>query len=254
MSASRLFHKRRFSRRGARELSPGSRGLTRRRAERVIPCKSIACHTLLPPVHKETAVALGVVGGLQPDKLSCSLKGDLDGICQGSHRQRLRLQCRRPPLLRWPSRGCLLFSMEAEQSIVVDPKSPGGINSPHGLILFDGVCVLCSRGCRFVSKRDRRGYFRFAPIQLAEGRPLAEQLGIDPDRPDSFAFVANGQAYVKSEAALRIARELPRWQWTWVLHFIPQVIRNAIYDLVARNRYHWFGRRDACILPNSDRS
>jgi predicted DCC family thiol-disulfide oxidoreductase YuxK len=54
--------------------------------------------------------------------------------------------------------------MQAEQSIVVDPKSLGGINSPHGLILFDGVCVLCSRGCRFVSKRDPRGYFRFVPI------------------------------------------------------------------------------------------
>jgi len=66
--------------------------------------------------------------------------------------------------------------MQAEQSIVVDPKSPGGINSPHGLILFDGVCVLCSRGCRFVSKRDRHGYFRFVPIQLAEGRPLAAIL------------------------------------------------------------------------------
>ena len=61
----------------------------------------------------------------------------------------------------------------------------------------------------FVSKRDRRGYFRFVPIQLAEGRPLAHQLGIDPDRPDSFAFVANGQGCVKSEAVLRIARELP---------------------------------------------
>jgi DCC1-like thiol-disulfide oxidoreductase len=60
------------------------------------------------------------------------------------------------------------FYMQAEQSIVVDPKSPGGIYSPHGLILFDGVCVLCSRGCRFVSKRDRPGYFRFVPIQLAE--------------------------------------------------------------------------------------
>jgi predicted DCC family thiol-disulfide oxidoreductase YuxK len=60
--------------------------------------------------------------------------------------------------------------------------------------------------------------FAFVPIQLAEGRPLAEQLGINPDRPDSFAFVATGQAYVKSEAALRIARELPRWQWTWVFH------------------------------------
>jgi len=79
------------------------------------------------------------------------------------------------------------FSMQAEQSIVVDPKSPGGINSPHGLILFDGVCVLCSRGCGFVSKRDRRGYFRFVPMQMAEGRRLAEQLGINPDRPDSFA-------------------------------------------------------------------
>ena len=144
--------------------------------------------------------------------------------------------------------------MQAEQPIVVDPKSPGGINSPHGLILFDGVCVLCSRGCRFVSKRDRRGYFRFVPIQLAEGRPLAEHLGIDPDRPDSFAFLASGQAYVKSEAVLRIARELPRWQWTWVFQFIPRAIRDAIYDLVARNRCRWFGRRDACILPNSDRS
>src|SRR5262245_52046708 len=76
------------------------------------------------------------------------------------------------------SSGCLL-SMQAEQSIVVDPKGPGGINSPHVLILFDGVCVLCSHGCRFVSKRDRRGYFRFVPMQLAEGRPLAEQLGIN---------------------------------------------------------------------------
>ena len=144
--------------------------------------------------------------------------------------------------------------MRAEQSIVVDPKSAGGMNSPHGLILFDGVCVVCARGCRFVSKRDRCGYFRYVPIQMAEGRPLAEQLGIDPDHPEYFGFVANGQGYVKSEAALRIARELPRWRWTWAFHFIPRVIRDALYDLVARNRYYWFGRRDICMLPNSDRS
>ena len=151
-----------------------------------------------------------------------------------------------------PADVCFLHAGGA--SIVVDPKSPGGINSPHGLILFDGVCVLCSRGCRFVSKRDRRGYFRFVPIQLAEGRPLAEQLSIHPDHPDSFAFLASGQAYVKSEAVLRIARELPPWQWTWVFQFIPRGIRDAIYDLVARNRYRWFGRRGACIPPNSGRS
>ena len=57
------------------------------------------------------------------------------------------------------------FSMQAEQSIVLDPKSSGGVDSPHGLILFDGVCVLCSRGCGFVSKRDRRGYFRFVSLR-----------------------------------------------------------------------------------------
>jgi len=79
---------------------------------------------------------------------------------------------------------------------------------------------------------------------LAEGRPLAEQLGIDPQRPDSFAFVAKGRPYIKSEAALRIASELPYWRWTWVFHFIPQVIRDEVYDLVARNRYRWFGRRE----------
>jgi predicted DCC family thiol-disulfide oxidoreductase YuxK len=144
--------------------------------------------------------------------------------------------------------------MQAEQAIVIDPESPGGINSPHGLILFDGVCVLCSRGCRFVSKRDRRGYFRYVPIQLAEGRSLAEQLGIDPDRPDSFAFVANGHAYVKSDAVLRIAREVPHWQRTWIFHLIPRLIRDAIYSFVASNRYRWFGRRHACVLPNLDRS
>jgi predicted DCC family thiol-disulfide oxidoreductase YuxK len=61
------------------------------------------------------------------------------------------------------------FSMQAAQSIIVDPKSHGGIHSPHGLILFDGVCVLCSRGCRLVSKRDRRGYFSLRSDPVGRG-------------------------------------------------------------------------------------
>jgi predicted DCC family thiol-disulfide oxidoreductase YuxK len=144
--------------------------------------------------------------------------------------------------------------MQAGEPIVINPNAPGGMNSPYGLILFDGVCILCSAGCGFVSKRDRRHYFRFVAIQSPEGRPLAEQLGIDPDHPDSFAFVANGQAFVKSEAALRIARELPVWRWAYALHFIPLTIRNVIYDWIARNRYRWFGRRQVCLLLNPDGS
>jgi predicted DCC family thiol-disulfide oxidoreductase YuxK len=144
--------------------------------------------------------------------------------------------------------------MQTAQSILIDPESPGGRSSPHGLILFDGVCILCSRGCRFVSQRDHRGYFRFLPIQSSEGRPLAAQLGIEPDNPKSFAFLANGRGHVKSDAALRIARELPGWRWTWAFHYVPAVVRDAVYDFVARHRYSWFGRRDVCMLPTADRT
>jgi len=141
-----------------------------------------------------------------------------------------------------------------DRPVDLDPDSPGGSNSPHGLILYDGVCVLCAGGCRFVNKRDRRGYFRYVPIQMAEGRVLAEQLGIDPDRPKSFALVAKGHGYVKSEAALRIARELPRWRWSGMFLLVPRFIRDAVYDVVARNRYRMFGRTDVCALPTADRS
>jgi len=65
---------------------------------------------------------------------------------------------------------------------------------------------------------------------------------------------ANGQAYLKSEAVLRFAREASALAVDIVLPFIPRVTRDAIYDLVTRNRYRWFGRRDTCILLNSDRS
>jgi predicted DCC family thiol-disulfide oxidoreductase YuxK len=143
--------------------------------------------------------------------------------------------------------------MPSEQPIVIGPNDPGGSASPHGLILFDGVCVLCSWGCRFVSRRDRRGYFRYVPIQAAEGRAISAQLGIDPDRPDSFAFVAHGRASVKSEAALRIARELPWWRWVSVLLLVPRALRDWVYDRIARNRYRWFGRREVCVLPTADR-
>ena len=78
------------------------------------------------------------------------------------------------PLLRRPSPWVFPFSTQAQQSIVVDPKSPGSINSPHGLILFDGVCVLCSSGCGFVSKHDRRAYFRIVPMQLARDVTISE--------------------------------------------------------------------------------
>jgi predicted DCC family thiol-disulfide oxidoreductase YuxK len=125
--------------------------------------------------------------------------------------------------------------------------------SSRDIILFDGVCVLCSRWYRFVTARDRAQRFRFVAIQSPEGRALAGRFGIDPDNPDTFALISGDTAYLRSDAALRILRELPRWRWSAVLRAIPAPVRDALYGIVARNRYRWFGRLDACALPDAGR-
>lgn len=128
------------------------------------------------------------------------------------------------------------------------------IDEGASVILFDGVCVLCSRWYRFVTARDPNRRFRFVAVQSAEGRTLAEKFGIDPDNPETFILVADGRAYVRSDAVLRILAELPRWRWTIVLRAIPEALRDALYNVIARNRYRWFGRLDVCVLPEADRS
>ena len=143
--------------------------------------------------------------------------------------------------------------MQAEQSLVVDPKSPGGINSPHGLILFDGVCVLCSRGCRFVSKRDRRGYFRFSQSSWPRDvRSLSSSASILIARLPLHLW--EGARLCKIRSCVAHCARASALAVDMGLSLHPTVVRDAIYDVVARNRYRWFGRRDACILPNSDRS
>lgn len=146
--------------------------------------------------------------------------------------------------------GYLLCSMLKKDE--TGPIETRGDMREHGLILFDGVCVLCSRGCRFVSRRDKIMHFRYLPMQSPEGRRIAASLDIDPDQPNTFAYIANGMASQKSDAAIRILQELPGWRWTAALRLIPRAIRDAVYDLIARNRYRWFGRYDHCLLPNAD--
>lgn len=126
------------------------------------------------------------------------------------------------------------------------------MRDPHGVILYDGYCVLCSRGCRFVSERDCDMYFHYIAMQSPEGRTICVSLGINPERPNTFAYIADGSASQKSDAAIRILHGLPGWRWTSALRAIPRPIRDAIYDFIAHNRYRWFGRYDSCVLPNAD--
>ena len=121
-----------------------------------------------------------------------------------------------------------------------------------GIILYDGVCVLCSGWMRFVLKRDRERLFRFTPIQSEYGRSLALTLHINPDDPDTNALIWRGTAYRQSDAALRVVSLLPGLGWVRGLHIVPRQLRDTIYRLIARTRYRVWGRHTVCDI--GDRS
>jgi predicted DCC family thiol-disulfide oxidoreductase YuxK len=120
------------------------------------------------------------------------------------------------------------------------------------VILFDGVCVFCSRWIRFVATRDVDKRFRFTPIQSAYGTRLAQAFGINPDDPDTNAVIHGGRVHLQSDAALTVLANLPGWSWTRALLKVPKPLRDVVYRLVARNRYRIFGKYDACFVPDAD--
>ena len=119
------------------------------------------------------------------------------------------------------------------------------------VILYDGVCVFCSRWLRFVGARDREKRFRFAAIQSPYGTRLAQAFGIDPQDPDTNAVIHGGVVYFKSDAALTVLGLLPGWSWVRVLFAAPKALRDAVYNMVARNRYRIFGKYEACFVPDA---
>lgn len=114
------------------------------------------------------------------------------------------------------------------------------------IILFDGVCNLCTGSVRFVIARDARKQFRFASLQSA----VAKRLLGERDQLESVVLVDGGEVCRKSTAALRIARRLDgAWPLLAALLVIPRPLRDAVYDWIGRRRYRWFGKRDACFMP-----
>lgn len=123
---------------------------------------------------------------------------------------------------------------------------------PDGLVLFDGVCVMCSAWVDFIIQRDPQRRYRFVPVQSELGRSLASRFGIDPGAPQSNMVVRDGRAWFKADSALAVGRDLSGWRWTGVFRLLPRGVRDALYDLVARNRYRLFGKRDTCGVPPAD--
>jgi predicted DCC family thiol-disulfide oxidoreductase YuxK len=125
------------------------------------------------------------------------------------------------------------------------------INANLKIIVFDGVCVLCSRWVGFVLKRDHRNEYCFAAMQTETGRALLIQQGINPDDPVTFLLIDNGQPFTDTDAVLRIVAPFGiHWRiFAAIMRCIPRFIRNALYRWIARNRYRLFGRRDSCFVP-----
>ncbi|ANY20453.1 hypothetical protein A6F68_01945 [Tsuneonella dongtanensis] len=127
-----------------------------------------------------------------------------------------------------------------------DPAVPA-FDDSCPLFVFDEVCVLCSGGASFIMRHDRAGRIAFTSAQGPIGSALYRHYGLKMDA--TYLFVANGNASTRSDGYLALARELGGiWRIAGLSRLVPRLLRDRIYDLVARNRYRWFGKTDACAL------
>jgi predicted DCC family thiol-disulfide oxidoreductase YuxK len=130
-----------------------------------------------------------------------------------------------------------------------DPAVPP-FPDDKALVVFDGVCVLCSGFARFILQRDRDFAFRLTTAQSPLGQALYRHYGLDPDEFESNLVLADGRAYAKLDTVTVLAKRLGGpWRALGLLRLIPRFLGDWIYDRIARNRYALFGRTEHCMLP-----
>jgi predicted DCC family thiol-disulfide oxidoreductase YuxK len=121
------------------------------------------------------------------------------------------------------------------------------------ILLFDGMCNLCNSVANFILRNDKRGKIRFAPLQSFAALPLLKQADINKDIIDSVVYLSEGKVFIKSSAVLHLLKDIGGgWIILYGFIIIPVFIRDFFYDLIAKNRYRLFGRRDSCMLPSDE--
>jgi len=126
-------------------------------------------------------------------------------------------------------------------------------NNKTHILLFDGVCNLCNGVVQFTIKRDTNKKIKFAALQSETGQALLESFGLPTNDLDTFVFITGGKYYLKSTAGLHLLKELGGlWQLFYILIIFPRPLRDFIYTLVAKTRYHIFGKRDSCYVPSAE--
>ncbi len=127
------------------------------------------------------------------------------------------------------------------------------MSSDHKIILFDGVCNLCNGSVNFFITRDKKDIFRFAALQSDIGIELQKKLNIDHENIESFILIDGSKYYKKSTAALKVAAMLGfPYNLLYPLLIIPPFIRNSVYDVIAKYRYKWFGKKNTCRVPTPE--
>jgi predicted DCC family thiol-disulfide oxidoreductase YuxK len=125
-----------------------------------------------------------------------------------------------------------------------------GIAKP--VIFFDDVCIMCNTFVNLILRVDRRQRFLFAPLRGETASKLLPPLPDDPAKW-SMVYVDESGVHDQSDASLEVYRRLGGLWWVLSLaRFIPRAIRNPVYRVIARNRYRWFGKREACRLPSAE--
>ena len=129
----------------------------------------------------------------------------------------------------------------------------GEIDFPDNIILFDGICNLCSASVQFIIRRDSRNVFRFASLQSTTGQRLLEQFSLEKSQLHSIILIKKGKLFQRSNAALEIAKELGGvWSIFYGFKMFPLFFRDAIYNWISRNRYKFFGKKNECWLPTPE--
>ena len=121
------------------------------------------------------------------------------------------------------------------------------------IVLFDGVCNFCNGTVNFIMDKDKKRVFKFAALQSEAGQRLLGRFGLKQSDFDTIILIEGERCYERSAAVLRIAKGLGGiWKIFYVLIVIPSFVRDFFYDIIARNRYRWFGRNDECRVPTAE--
>ncbi|MGE5108637.1 MAG: thiol-disulfide oxidoreductase DCC family protein [Sphingobacteriales bacterium] len=121
------------------------------------------------------------------------------------------------------------------------------------IILFDGVCNLCSSSVQFVLKRDKKNQFLFGSLQGNYGQQILKENNLSSDIFNSFILLEEGKIYTRSTGALRMLKHLGGgWSLLYSFIIVPKFIRDAVYNFISRKRYKWFGKKEECWLPKPE--